>query len=608
MPNIEIGTTVNYGTTWPQLAINGVGVDPSYISVSRLEVYSDGVPNTLYLKIHKPFDDLSWFTWGNTVTLDAGGKRIFIGPLLNNQPEISGYGDHQLIAIPDLTWHVNRNYVEYDAIGRPAAEMMEIIVDGVPSTSNSKKNPWIDSKVNNGILRLGNDGATLGKTLQNYAFEGMPAFDALCSVIRQAGNHLIWVTYKGDVGYLNFIKRHTGPARSLTIGNSGTNDTTANVVSITGTRSALNIANSFVARGDRMIYEVTEHTDEGDAIVFKHDWPSGSEAAVLSNPGAGFIETLGGATARAVGRQYVLEESSISSASVLANLSQFVHSSGKLQNTSNCGRDDSIQLFYNEPLNGSGWELYKGKWKLVRKPPKYNIMGGEHINKGGNLYLVFDSPQCYKDTSASETTFAGFRDYKLTFAYRKTADDESKNRGRISAESGKKGKFQWEVKRLIHAPNYKYIQRRNSYRYELYSSGGGSGYVYRTLSVQDDRAKLMELVKNFADANSEPTESFRIVVKGNTCPDISWSPGQRIINIVNSDAYSNDGAPVFGGPQKGNAIDWDIVGVIYDFETAETILLTEDLQAAMGVEAIMSRTAGAVNRRSLFRLQPERKI
>lgn len=565
MPNFDLSASTTNAVTLANVKVNGINVDSDLITPVRLDIGSGGAGNVLQLRIDQSFDEQSWIKWGDLITLSVESEaspyistdsiQYFIGPLINHQPEYADGSDHFTVNIPDVTWIVDGDFIEFDVHGLTPGETIERIFSGDLSDGN------FDAKVDDQYLQLASDPGILGKKLESYQFAGMPVYQAIQEIIAQAGNFISWVTYSEGKALLHIQKRHTGAKRKIVLGNYGDGDDGCNVVSISGQCSAAGVVNRWIGRGDKIIDERTTTSPTGEPITIKQDWDSNLNTAVLAKPQLVYSSK----DYSAVGTRYYIENDEIDAATIMPILASYVNTQHSIYGTNR--RDSRLELFYRESENSSNWIPYDGQWRLERSPDLSASIGGANLNKNARILLVFDQPQVYKKTATSETTFVGFREFRLTFAFRSKSVSEAFNYGRCSADSGRRGKFQYERKRLVLAPAYKYV-KRYSYRQNYGTDGAYNSITLGGSTIKDDRFKLRDWMSSLADAHSEPVHAYRITLLGSKGPDFSWWPGQRITEIENATSMAG--------------VNLDIVGVSFDLIGGTTTLYTEDVAAFAG--------------------------
>ena len=587
--------------------LNGVGVDPSIIEPLQLQINSGSTPSTLTFRVHQSHDVLSLLEWINIVTLSTpsddpwGIEPDFVwfrGILTSQNPAFSTSSDTIIVTIPDFSWIADSDFAEYDLFGVSPVRAINTILDGALEVLNTDSGLASPKRVVGGAnpggtntvgvnqggtndqtvtdifqyfprnvrtwIDTGTDLSVLGDSWQNYQISGMPAYQAILEIIRRSGNFLTWLTYNEDKALLNIQERKTGEPRSVTMGNfgatgddGGTTDLNANVVSIRGSRSQIPVANRWVGRGDRIIYETTRHNPYGSQFDFTADWDTDLEADVLANPGL----TLQSKYA-AVGRRYRMVTRGIKSSGFIGALaSSFSSQTG---NATLKTRAQGIHLLFNEPQNDGDFHLYRGGYRVERVPPNRETVGGDKFAEEGDLVIKFKAPQVYAKRATSQSTFVAYRTFRMTFAHRVADSSENKSFGRVSADSGVIGNHPIVRARLLRDSNFKYIVRR-SQRMELNSDDTELGVTTVFKTIKDDRKRLQELCKRKAQQFAEPSIALQITLHGNKLPDFSWQPGQRIVEIKNSDGFSEP--------------NLDVVGVMHDFTTMRTTIFTDNLDA-----------------------------
>lgn len=487
------------------------------------------------------------------ITLKLNSRVVFKGPIVSKQAILDGGGDYIQLRCVDMSWLYNSDVIEYDRALSPS-DMINSILDRTGISGNVTTQYFRNS------FNLHFDPAILGSQFRKYPLTGMPAFDAIMEVIKQSGNFLSWLDYDstGSI-YLHCRARRSGEGRRVVLGNYGDNDSKANIVSLTGSESCLDVINRFVGRGDRVMYETTVDNEmAGGGMGLEQDWDSSLNTAALATPGL----VYSGTQYANVGRRYTLRgvTDGVDSAGAIYSLAEAIarhRGSDALTKYS-----EQIQLLYNEPDNFLDWRPYQGNWKIEALPVSTSLpIGGEQLNQGKEVSLVFDAPQAYKTVGTSDTTFTGFRNFMLTLTFKGLTPTGSMYFGRLATDSGKSGNFPVTRTRMLHDNSMKYVQRK-SYRANLSSGDGSYSVGYETKVIRDDRYNLRRLCSNYANRNMRSTAAYRIDIKGRYAPDYTWKPGCRIVKIENSDLRN---------------IDWDVVSVVYDFMSNSTTLLTDNI-------------------------------
>ena len=580
MVRINTAQTAEFKTTWPELEIDGIGVDPDLISVQRLDENTGVNPSLLYLSVKKPFDDISWFEWGAEVTLKVGGVTRFIGILVAHELRYSMFEEGINLVVPDLTWLINSGYVEFDNYGLSVQELLHSILPGEDVEEDAPFDPPVDPE----IVTLGSDPGILPSRYQDWQLAGMPVYDALVHAVEQCGNFICWIDYE-DCGtdpwtgtggggasskcVFMFQKRHTGSERKVIVGeNDGSSSTKANLIQLNGGYSAKNLVNRYVGRGDRITMESTSHGFRDKPVEVLADWDEDKNSTVLANPAYGENYR----SYSSVGTRYRIQSEDIEAGGLLGQLvSVAKHTANRIQEAAN---RRSIEVQYQEPDNGSNWNPFPGTWRIEEAPDDWDIEDGRSVNKKGGFYLIFGEPQCYRNTSLGDkSAYVGFRNFRVTFAHKILTNRQSRGFGRVSSDSGRRGDFPIERKRLALVPGYKYIYRK-SFRetHQVTRSGETWDISEGTGVIRDDSLRLRELVRNLADRNSKPTGAFKIQIKGKNAPDFSFKRGQQIVTIENSDGLEE--------------VALDIVAISFDFTNARTLIVTEDVMAAEELEVL----------------------
>ena len=554
------GTARTPITGVPTLAINGVGVDPSIIQPVRLELWGDGRVDQLTLKIHRAFDEIDGLDFVNEVEMIANSEVVFRGVLTTRGFDFSVDSDGMNITVPGIAWKVDSDYVERDFNVISPGEMLNTIFDGRTVINGEVSLPKIDSD----DMVLGSDGAILGDAYLSFNLQGLGAYQAITEVVRRSGNFISWVSYDSDRAYFNFIERGTGESRKVYLGDSGdVASAKANVVSITGSQDASQVRNRVIVRGDRKMLETTTKNPLGDSFDITPAWDSSLQSGVLAPPFLGLIDAEAAIAHYPVGRRFKINIAAESGGMLLSLLSSTGFGKGSSGATA---LSQQAQLFEREAGISGAWRPSTAAFHIEREPlAGRRTLGGENVDNEGGLYLVFRDMQFYKSSlDSGNDNLTAVREFKLTLALRDMSVREDRGMGRVTADSGKVGDFELERKSLVVDSSLK-LMRLKSERYAFNSGGTYTGISNINQLVQDDRGRARNIANEYAKRGSNPETRFQIVIQGPTAPDFSFSQGQIIVSVENSEDFED--------------VDWNIVGVAHTFDPISTILYTDDVLA-----------------------------